>query len=186
MSKKIRWITETAALLALLVVLQALTKPMGQFVTGTCVNCILAVTALHVGMSSGVAIGLISPVFAFALGIAPNIVTVLPIMVGNICYVLLLCLISGKSGHSLWRQGAGLAIAAIAKFGALYLLVVKIICGVAAGALLGQKIGSTVVLAAPMLEKLPAMFSWPQLITALLGGVVALLVTPALRKALHK
>ena len=35
MHKKIRWITETAILLALLVTLQALTKPMGQFVTGS-------------------------------------------------------------------------------------------------------------------------------------------------------
>ena len=34
MNKKIRWITETAVLLALLVTLQALTKPMGQLGTG--------------------------------------------------------------------------------------------------------------------------------------------------------
>lgn len=33
MSKKIRWITETAVMLALLVSLQALTKPMGQLFT---------------------------------------------------------------------------------------------------------------------------------------------------------
>ena len=44
MNKKIRWITETAIMLALLVTLQALTKPLGQLVTGSCVNAILAVT----------------------------------------------------------------------------------------------------------------------------------------------
>ena len=38
MSKKIRWITETALMLALLICLQALTKPMGQLVTGSCVD----------------------------------------------------------------------------------------------------------------------------------------------------
>ena len=42
MNKKIRWITETAIMLALLVTLQALTKPAGQFVTGSCVNVVLA------------------------------------------------------------------------------------------------------------------------------------------------
>ena len=42
MNKKIRWITETAVMLALLVSLQALTKPMGQWVTGPCVNTVLA------------------------------------------------------------------------------------------------------------------------------------------------
>ena len=41
-------------------------------------------------------------------------------------------------------------------------------------------------LKAPMLKALPATFSWPQLFTALIGGAVALLITPILRKALHK
>ena len=38
MRKKILWITETAVMLSLLVALQAITKPMGQMVTGSCVN----------------------------------------------------------------------------------------------------------------------------------------------------
>ena len=42
------------------------------------------------------------------------------------------------------------------------------------------------VMKAPMLKLLPATFSWPQLITALIGGALALLMTPVLRKALHK
>ena len=52
--------------------------------------------------------------------------------------------------------------------------------------LLGKKLGNIVVLAPPMLTKLPAMFTWPQLFTALIGGAVALLLVPVLRKALHK
>jgi hypothetical protein len=39
---------------------------------------------------------------------------------------------------------------------------------------------------APMLKALPATFSWPQLFTALIGGAVALAITPVLKKALHK
>ena len=35
MKKKILWITETAVLLALLITLQWLTKPLGQLVTGS-------------------------------------------------------------------------------------------------------------------------------------------------------
>ena len=68
----------------------------------------------------------------------------------------------------------------------LYVLVVKIVCGVAAGVLLGQKLGDQVLLAEPMLKMLPVMFSWPQLVTALSGGIIALAITPALRKALKK
>jgi len=43
-----------------------------------------------------------------------------------------------------------------------------------------------VVLAPPMLQLLPTMFAWPQLVTALAGGTIALLIVPTLRKALHK
>lgn len=186
MNKKIRWVTETAVMLALLVALQALTKPLGQLVTGSCVNGVLAVTALLVGMSGGLTVALTSPVCAFLLGIAPNLVTVLPIMLGNACYVVLLRLLAGKSHKPIWRQPVALAAAALTKFGVLYLLVVKVICGVASGALLGKKIGSVVVLAPPMLKMLPAMFAWPQLVTALIGGGVAMLIVPVLRKALHK
>lgn len=186
MSKKVRWITETAVMLALLVVLQALTKPLGQLVTGSFVNGVLAITALLVGMSSGITVAVISPVCAFVLGIAPNFVTVLPIMAGNVCFVVLLRLIAGKSHSPIWRQPVALAVAAGAKFAVLYLLVVKVICGVASGALLGKKLGDIVVLAPPMLEKLPAMFSFPQLITALIGGGVALLISPLLRKGIRK
>ena len=133
MNKKILWITETAALLALLITLQVLTKPLGQLVTGSCVNAVLAITVLLAGMSSGITVALISPVFAFLFGIAPNFVTVLPIMVGNVCYVVLLRLIAGKSHKPLWRQPVALVAAATVKFAVLYLLVVQLICGIASG-----------------------------------------------------
>ena len=183
MRKNIQWITETAVMLALLIALQALTKPMGQLVTGSCVNAVLAITVLLVGMGSGITVALVSPVCAFLLGIAPNFVTILPIMAGNVCFVVLLRLISGQA---LWRQPIALVTASGVKFGVLYLLVVKVICGVASGALLGKKIGNVVVLAPPMLQKLPVMFTWPQLFTALIGGTIALLIVPALKKALKR
>ena len=186
MRRKLLWITETALMLAVLIALQALTKGFGQLVTGSCVNGVLAVTVLIAGLSSGLTVAVISPVMAFLLGIAPNIVTVLPIMLGNCLYVLVLWLLAGKAKRPFWMQSAGVLVAALLKFGVLYGLVVKVICGVASGALLGQKIGQTVVLAPPMLEKLPAMFTWPQLITALIGGAVALPVTAALRRGLKR
>ena len=54
-------------------------------------------------------------------------------------------------------------------------------CGVFA-----ENLPDSGVLKAPMLKALPATFSWPHLITALIGGGVALLITPVLRKALRK
>ena len=181
MNKKIRWITETAVMLALLVSLQALTKPMGQLVTGSCVNAVLAVSALVGGLSCGLTVALISPVLAFLLGIAPQILTVPAIMVGNSVFVVLLSLLSDKSGRNIAKQIIAWLVSAAAKFASLYAIVVWLICGVLSESLLASG-----VMKAPMLKALPATFSWPQLFTALIGGAVALLIVPVLRKALHK
>ena len=181
MSKKIRWITETAVMLALLVCLQALTKPIGQLVTGSCVNAILAVSALVGGLSSGLVVALCSPVLAFLLGIAPQILTVPAIMAGNSVFVILLSVLADKTGKNIIKQIIAWIVAAAAKFAALYAIVVLLICGV-----LSENLLAAGVLKAPMLNALPATFSWPQLITALIGGAVALSITPILKKALHK
>ena len=181
MNKRIRWITETAVLLALLVTLQALTKGFGQLVTGSCVNGVLAIAVLLGGLSCGLTVAAISPVLAFLLGIAPQVVTVPAIMVGNGVYVAVLYLLADRKGEKLLRQLAAWITAAVAKFAVLYALVVWLICGV-----LSQPLLAAGTLKPPMLKVLPATFSWPQLVTALIGGAVALLTVPVLRKALRK
>ena len=181
MRKKIRWITETAVMLALLVALQALTKGFGQFVTGSCVNAVLAISVLVGGLGCGITVALISPVLAFLFGIAPQVLTVPAIMIGNTVYVVLLHFIAGKNSKNILRQVAAWITAAAAKFAALYAIVVWVICG-----LLAEPLMAAGTLKAPMLKTLPATFSWPQLVTALIGGAVALLIVPVLRKALRK
>lgn len=180
MNKKLRWITETAVMLALLVALQALTKGFGQFVTGSFVNAVLAVSVLVGGLGCGITVAVISPVLAYLLGIAPQILTVPAIMVGNTVYVVLLYFIAGRS-ESIVRKVAAWLVAAAAKFAALYAIVVGLICGVLSEGLLAAG-----TLKEPMLKALPVTFSWPQLVTALIGGAVALLIVPVLRKALKK
>jgi len=178
MKNKILWITQTALMLALLIVLQWATKPLGQIVTGSCVNAVLAMAALIVGMGGGLTVALLSPVFAYLLGIAPNLVTVPAIMAGNAVYVVVLVLALGRSS-ALWRKAVAWLAAAIGKFAVLYLLVVVLICGVLAQPLTGMGI--------PVAAKvLTVNFSWPQLITALIGGAVAMLIAPIVKKALRR
>ena len=169
--KKTLWMTQTAVLTALLVLLQTLTKAGGQFVTGSCVNAVLAIAVLFAGVWSGVTVAVISPFLAFLLGIGPQLLPIVPaIAVGNTVYVLLLHFLSGKQ---LWRQGACWLCAAVCKFLMLNLIVVQLLCRVL-----------------PLPEKqvttFAAMFSWPQLVTALIGGGIALLIVPILRKAFRR
>ena len=181
MNKKLRFITETAIMLALLVTLQALTKGFGQLVTGSCVNAVLAVSALVGGLGCGITVALVSPVLAYLLGIAPVIVTVPVIMAGNATYVFLLWLLCRRADNQFWKYCIGWLVAAAAKFAILYLLVSEVVCGILAPSLL-----SAGVMKQPMLKALPVTFSWPQLFTALIGGGIALLIVPIVRKALHR
>ena len=178
MKKKALWITETAAMLALLIALQWVTKPLGQLVTGSCVNAVVAVSTLLCGLSSGLTVALLSPLFAYFLGIAPNLIAVPVIMAGNSLFVLLLASLQGKP---FWKSIAAWVVAAAGKFAVMYALMVWVVCGLASDFLLAQGL-----LKAPMLKALPVTFGVTQLFTALIGGGIALLIVPVVKKALRK
>lgn len=167
-------ITETAVMTALLIAVQAATKPFGQYVTGSCVNAVLGLTGLAAGLWSGITVAVLSPFFAFLLGIGPQLMPITPLIAaGNVVFVLLLSLLANRSDLPLWRKLIALVTAAAAKFAVLYVLVVKILCNMMA-------------LPEAQVATFTAMFSYPQLITALVGGAVALLIAPTLKRALKR
>ena len=160
-------ITRTAILIALLIALQAATRPLGnQFVTGSCVNLVLAVAAMLCGVWSGVIVAIVSPFFAYFLGISPQLWLAPAIACGNAVYVVLIALLSRKIPGA--ASGAvSVAVAAVCKFVTLYLVVVKMFI----------PMGN-------LPAKVAAQFSWPQLVTALIGGCIALAIGPTVKKAL--
>ena len=172
-TSKTRFIAYTAVLLALLIALQFATKAFGQIVMGSCVNLILAVAALCVGPWSGLIIALLSPFFAFLLGIGTPFIQIVPLIaVGNAVSVLLISFLCKKLA---FRYGklAGVCLAALCKFVTLWLLIVKV--ALPAMGLPEQK-----------LVVLSASFSFPQLATALIGGLLALLLSDRIIKASAK
>ncbi|NLU24945.1 MAG: ECF transporter S component [Clostridiales bacterium] len=175
MKTKTLWITETAVMIALLIALQAVTKPAGQFVTGSCVNLVLGVSTLVGGLWCGVTVAVLSPFFAFMLSIGPALLPVVPLVaVGNLVLVVLLHFITGKLlDNNRLLAFAGVVAAAAAKFLALYLLIVKLLI-------------PALALPAKQAAVLSASFSWPQIVTALIGGVLAVCIAPLIRKALQK
>lgn len=178
MKQKILLITETAFMLALLITLQWITKAFGQLVTGACVNAVLAITVFLVGLPGGLAVAVLSPIFAFVLGVAPNVLTVPAIMVGNSVYVLALYFLYKRNYAA---KIAAVILASAGKFAVLYALVNWVVCGLAAQPLLESGL-----LKMPMLQLLPANFGLIQLITALIGGGVGMLLSEAVKKAIHR
>ena len=176
--ERILWITRTGILVALLVVFQYVTSGTqafaGQYITGSCVNAVLAVSVLAAGLWSGVTVAFLSPFCAKLFGIGPQLIQIVPaIAVGNLVFVLVLYSLIGRSERKMWQKAAGLMVAAAAKFLTLFLLVVKFIVPMLAANLKPKQI-----------ETFSAMFSYPQMITALIGGALALAICPIMRKAI--
>jgi hypothetical protein len=161
-------ITRTAILIALLIALQAATRPLAnQFVTGSCVNLVLAVAAMLCGVWSGVIVAIVSPFFAYFLGISPQLWLAPAIACGNAVLVVILALLSGKFGKA--GGVVSVIVAAVCKFVVLYVVVVKLFI----------PMGN-------LPAKVAAQFSWPQLVTALIGGFLALAIVPTIRKAIKE
>lgn len=172
--KRVWWITRTAVCIALLILLQAATAPLGNtLVTGTAVNMMLVVAVMANGLSSGLCVAVISPVFAKLLGIGPLWAIIPLIALGNAVLVLLWRLIGGgRFRNRLAGYLVALPLAAAAKYVVLYLGVVKL------------AVGLLLALPQPQATVISQMFSLPQLFTALMGGAAAILVLIPLRKAL--
>lgn len=176
---RVLWLTRTAVLVAVLITLQWATSGTqafaGQYITGSLVNCVLAISALFAGLYSGLTVAILSPFFAFVLGVGPKFLQIVPcIALGNAVFVTVLFFL-GRKADKLWKQGLCLASGALAKFFVLYLAVVQVVLPI-----MGEQ------LKAPQIKTFTAMFSWPQLVTALLGGLLAFLLLPILKKAMKK
>lgn len=172
MNKKTLWVCRTAVMIAVLVALQFATKAMGQFVTGSCVNMVLVVATLCGGFWCGFATALVSPFLAYLLGIGPALIQLVPaIALGNISLVAIYALIYKKVADKVWlRDVLAVVLAAAVKLAVLFLLIVKILIPLLA-------------LPDKQAAMMSAMFSWPQLVTALIGGFLGTAVSYPVKKA---
>jgi hypothetical protein len=170
--KKTLWITTTGILVALTIVLQAVTAVMGQLVTGSLVNLILIVAVMLCGLPSGIIVGLITPVVAKFLGIGPLWSIVPFIILGNAVIVTVWHFTSKMSFANKYVVRCAAAIAgAVCKFVTLYIGIVRF------------AVPFLLELPEPQANVVSTMFSVPQLFTALIGGSVAVLILPVLEKA---
>ena len=155
----IRWVSRTAVLFALTLVIQLLGLP--QFITGPLVNAFLLLATMVVGVSSGMVIGLFTPWVAFSRGILPAPMgPMIPfIMLGNVTIVIVFFLITTRRENNIGFLGLGIVIGSIAKY-----------------LVLSQSVAFLVSVPPPVAK----MMQFPQLITALVGGVIAIVIKQAL------
>ncbi len=170
-------ITRTAMFLALAFVFQLFGRLVSlgdynTFIVGSMVNACLIISTLTVGLWSGVAIAVLTPltalftvhsaVSAFLLPFAPFVA------LGNLTLVLSIYMFRNKN------KVVGLVTGAIVKFGVL----------IGSVNLCLYVIGGAFNMKQPIAQKLATfMFSWPQLVTAILGGIISFAVIRAINKS---
>ncbi|GAE90426.1 ECF transporter S component [Acetivibrio straminisolvens] len=157
---KLKYFTRTAILLALTVVFQFLGRPIllgpnSNFIVGPLVNACLVISSGLVGLFSGAVISVLAPYGAILTGAALPLPLAPFIALGNFALVLAFYIFRKK-------KIIGIVLGSIAKFAVIYGSLLYII---------------------PFFKLLPenkamalagAAFGWPQLVTALIGGIIAL------------
>lgn len=125
-----------------------------QWATGPIVNAILFLSVVYCGLSGAIIIGMIPSVIALSAGLlpAPLAPAVPYIMLGNAVMVVVFSYFYKKN---FW---AGVILGSLLKFALLFSTMSIVI-----NLLMNQKIAS----------QISAMLNWPQLATALAGGVFA-------------
>lgn len=172
MDNRIRFLTRTALLLAVAIAFQFFGRfiPYNQFIVGPIVNAVLIVATFTAGIWSGTAIAVIAPLvsaFTNKAAIAPLIIGFSPfIIIGNFIIVLAFYLLRKRNRY------LGVAAGAVCKFAFLYASI---------------SVFTNIVNMKPQIaETLTIMFSWSQLLTAAIGGALALAIIQLAGKSLEQ
>ena len=154
-----RRLARAALILALAVLFQSLrfllpVPPIfSTFIIGTLVNACLLIAVEAAGWWAAIFIAVVAPVVAWFQQLLPVPLLILPVAAANTAYILIYGALLTK------RRWSGLALAALAKtfllYGSAHLLLMQLAIpsNIAAGVLF--------------------VMSWPQLFTALAGGILA-------------
>jgi len=174
--KKVLWITRTAILIALTVVLQFTTLqfapvlgPLTQFLTGSIVNLMLILSVMTCGLTTGLTVAVFTPIMPTLLGFGPVWPVVPFISAGNMALCAVWHFIGNRKIVNTYVSfGLALIAGAVAKFLVLYIGVVQLAMRFIPG----------------LPQPLAFMFSYPQIITASIGGACAIILLSPLKKAM--
>jgi hypothetical protein len=140
-----------------------------QWISGPIINAILILLLFLSGIRAAMVVALVPSLMALAGGLLPAVLSpAVPfIMISNVIYVLSIDRIYDWSKNSATGYWQGVLIGSILKFVFLFLSVSWI-----AKLLIKQELA----------VKVAQMMSWPQLATAIIGGMIAWVILKWLRR----
>ena len=133
-----------------------------QFIVGPIVNATLFISVETLGLSTAIMVGLIPSVIALSVGLLPPLLApIIPfIMISNAIMVSVFEMLKKRNYY------LGIVSASILKY--LFLFA-------------SSSIAINLLMKKNAAHQVAVMMSWPQLVTALIGGILALLFFKALK-----
>ncbi|WP_455721031.1 ECF transporter S component [Agathobacter sp.] len=173
MKIKTKQITVTAIMLAICILSQFF-KNLSVYITGPIINAALILTVVYAGLACGIILSIITPITSFFITGSP-IMAAIPamfpcIMIGNILLAVAVGLLRKKIGKTAGLP-VSIVIGAVLKAAFMGILISLIVLP----AFLPAKMQ-------PMMHALQLQFSLTQLITAIIGGVYAVIIATVLNK----
>ena len=162
-------LVQTGLMLALALVFQIGFASFAQVAVGPLVNMVLLITVMMVSPLSAVLVGAFTPIIAFFVGIIPLFPLVPIIAIGNALLVVVFSLFYSKK-KLIFSEYIGLVVGAFIKFAFLAMAIRLIV------PMFVAKVPAPLVVA----------FSLNQFITAMVGGILALVIVKVLNKVLNQ
>jgi riboflavin transporter len=171
-NKNVTCLVQSSILLASAIVFQIVGSKVpgiNQLLVGSVINAVLIVAAYVCGGFYGTAIGVLTPWTALLVGqLKPAMAPFIPfIMIGNAIFVICFSILASKNKYGKY---AGIAFGALFKFGFLYLSATKLIY------LFKMNFPNNVA------KALSTAMGTTQLITAIIGGAIAITLIEVLVK----
>ncbi len=176
--KTTKYIARAAVILALTIALQFGIRAVipsappfnivNLFVVGSIVNLGLLLATETTGLWAGIVIALAAPITAWLQAHLPSPAMIPAVMAGNVILVLLFWLATRNGGKQPGMRWLGLIAGGAAKMAFLYYTI-------------GAIIGTLDTLPAAAAAFVRFSFSWPQLVTAIIGGILSSLVASRIK-----
>ncbi len=171
--KTTKYITRAAVILALTIALQLalraiIPEGINVWIVGSIVNLGLLLAVETTGLWAGTLVAIATPITAYLQQHLPSPIMIPAVMAGNLVLVILFWLAVRKSTNKTWMRWLGLLVGAAAKMAFLY-FVMRLL------------LNTSVKLPPAKVAIILTSFSFPQFITAVIGGILASLIASRIK-----
>ncbi len=175
---KTKIVTRTAVILALAIIFQNLRPflaglgPNSQIIIGSLVNLCIIIATGAVGFIPGLVICVVTPIIALFQGHIPHYLLAIVTLLGNAALATVFYVFSKSKFAEPINAFLGVVVGAVVKWAVMYFFGIKFILSLIVAEI-----------KPPQVAAISLAFNFPQIITALIGGIFGIIIIKFLKNA---